>query len=174
MFTIMFQLCSFLLSLFPAIFIMNLTLNSNKATELLYIFPSYAALILFFAVLGNAIHFLISLFAKYTVYIDETTITTQGKRIPTQSMLLNDVNYVIFDQGTVQKYGGSTPSSIILYDIHYDKSLTITNPSFLLICELQKRLKHATFKFNNYKWYIIWSCLSAVFAIIISLFANVK
>ncbi len=171
MFTIMFQLCSLFLSFFPGIFIMWLVLNPNEAEGVLYIFPLYIVLILFFTVLGNVIHFLISLFTKHSVHIDEKTITVQGKRILTQCMPLEDVNYVVFDQGTISKYGGGAPCSITLYDIKYDKSLTIKNPSFLLICELQKRLKHATFKFNNYKWYIIFGCGFAVLSILICLFS---
>ena len=171
MFTIMFQICSFLLSLFPGIFIMWLVTNPDDAMGVLYIFPSYIVLILFFTVLGNVIHFIISLFTKHTVYIDEKTITVQGKRILTQSMTLEDVKYIVFDHGRITKYGGGSPCSITLFDASYSKSLTINNPSFLLICELQKRLKHATFKFNNYKWYIIFGCGFIAFAILICLFA---
>ena len=171
LFTVMFQLCSLFISFFPGIFLMWLLINPSEGEGVLYIFPLYIVLILFFTVLGNAIHFLISLFTKYTVYIDEKTITVQGKRILTQSMTLEDVTYIVFDQGIITKYGGGSPCSITLYDASYNKSLTINNPSFLLICELQKRLKHATFKFNNYKWYIIFGCGFAAFAILICLFA---
>lgn len=167
MFTLMFRMCTMLLTLCPGIIIMWLLLNPQDAIEALYIFPGYGCLVLFFTVLGNVIHFLISLFTKHTVYIDEKSITLQGKRILTQCMSLEDVKYVIFDHGEIRKYGGGTPCSITLYDIDYDKCLTITNPSFLLICELQKRLKHAAFKFNNYKWYIIFACGFTVFDILI-------
>ena len=170
LFTVMFQLCSFFTSFFPGIFLMLLINPPNEGEGVLYIFPLYIVLILFFTVLGNAIHFLISLFTKYTVYIDEKTITVQGKRILTQSMTLKDVKYIVFDHGCVGKCGGS-PCSITLFDASYSKSLTINNPSFLLICELQKRLKHATFKFNNYKLYIIFGCGFIAFAILICLFA---
>ena len=170
LFTLMFQVCSLFISLFPGIFLMWLLINPNEGEGVLYIFPLYIVTILFFTVLGNAIHFLISLFTKYTVYIDEKTITVQGKRILTQSMTLEDVKYIVFDHGLISKHGGS-PCSITLFDASYSKSLTINNPSFLLICELQKRLKHATFKFNNYKWYIIFGCGFSAFAILICLFA---
>ncbi len=171
LFTVMFQLCSLFISFFPGIFLMWLLINPNDSEGVLYIFPLYIVLILFFIVLGNAIHFLISLFTKYTVYIDEKTITVQGKRILTQSMTLEDVKYIVFDHGLMTKYGGGSPCSITLFDASYSKSLTINNPSFLLICELQKRLKYATFKFNNYKWYIISGCGFIAFAILICLFA---
>ena len=39
------------------------------------IFPMYLVLTLFFFVLGNVIHFLISLFTKHKVYIDEEVVT---------------------------------------------------------------------------------------------------
>ena len=171
LFTVMFQLCSLFISFFPGIFLMWLLINPSEGEGVLYIFPLYIVLILFFTVLGNAIHFLISLFTKYTVYIDEKTITVQGKRILTQSMTLEDVKYIVFDHGRMTKYGGGSPCSITLFDASYSKSLTINNPSFLLICELQKRLKHATFKFSNYKWYIISGCSFIAFAILICLFA---
>ena len=161
LFTPMFQFCSFMISLFPGIFLMFLLINPNEGNPnegdgVLYIFPVYIVLILFFTVLGNAIHLLISIFTDYHVYIDEKNITLQGKRILTQSMSLEDVNYIVFDHGTVTKYAGGSPCSITLFDASYSKSLIINYPSFLLICQLQKRLKHATFKFNNYKFYIIF------------------
>ena len=171
MFTLMFQLCSLFLSFFPGLFIMWLIINPNESEGVLNIFPLYIDLILFFTVLGNAIHFLISLFTSHTVFIDENTIRVEGKRILTESMSLEDVNYVVFDQGTITKYGGGSPCSITLHNTNANKSLSINNPSFLLICELQKRLKHATFKFNNYKWYIIWGSGFAVFSILICFFA---
>jgi len=170
LFTVMFQLCSFLISFFPGIFLMLLLINPNEGEGVLYIFPLYIVLILFFTVLGNAIHLLISIFTDYHVYIDEKNITIQGKRILTQSMSLEDVNYIVFDHGTITKYGGGSPCSITLFDASYSKSLIINNPSFLLICNLQKRLKHATFKFNNYKYYIICGCGFAVFSLLIFLF----
>lgn len=168
LFTLMFQLCSLFISFFPGIFLMWLLLNPNEVESVLYIFPLYIVLILFFTVLGNAIHLLISIFTDFHVYIDEKNITLQGKRILTQSMSLEDVTYIIFDHGIIDRYSGYS-CSITLFDASYNKSLTINNPSFLLICELQKRLKHATFKFNNYKWYIIFGCCFAAFAILICL-----
>jgi hypothetical protein len=150
---------------------MWLLINPNEGEGVLYIFPLYIVLILFFTVLGNAIHLFISIFTAFHVYIDEKNITIQGKRILTKSMSLEDVNYVVFDQGAITKYGSGSPCSITLFDASYNKSLTINNPSFLLICELQKRLKHATFKFNNYKWYIIFGCGFAALSILICLFA---
>ena len=102
--------------------------------------------------------------------IDEKTIIVQGKKILTRCMPIENVAYVIFDHGKIRKYGGGTPCSITLYDVNYEKYLTINNPSFLLICELQKRLKHADFKFNNYKWYIAWCSFFTVFSVILCFF----
>ena len=170
LFTVMFQLCSLLISFFPGLFLMWLLLNPSEGKGVLYIFPLYIVLILLYTVLGNAIHLLISIFTDYHVYIDEKNITIQGKRILTQSMSLEDVNCVVFDQGVISKYGSGSPCSITLFDAGNNKSLAIKNPSFLLICELQKQLKHATFKFNNYKWYIIFGCGFAAFSTLICLF----
>jgi regulatory protein YycH of two-component signal transduction system YycFG len=118
------------------------------------------------------IHFLISLFTKHKVYIDEESITIQGKKIVTQSIKIEDVCHVIFDQGTITRYGGGTPCSITLFDSDYNKSVIIENPSFFMICELQKRCKNAKFKFNNYKWYIIGCCISTAASIAFCLFIH--
>lgn len=169
LFTVMFQMCSSLTSFFPGILIMWLMKNPDEVKGILYMFLVYIALISFFTVLGNVIHLIICIFKDYHVYIDEKNITLQGKGIVTQSMPLEEVNLIVFDQGAMTKHGGGLPCSITLFDAQNNKRLTINHPSFLLICELQKRLKHARFKFNNYKWYIIYGCSFAAFAIFLGL-----
>ena len=52
LFTVMFQLCSLLISFFPGIFLMFLLINPNEGNPnegdgVLYIFPVYIVLILF-------------------------------------------------------------------------------------------------------------------------------
>ena len=155
MFTIMFQICSFLLSLFPGIFIMWLVANPDDAMGVLYIFPSYIVLILFFTVLGNVIHFIISLFTKHTVYIDEKTITLKGKKILTESMKTEDVGLIVFDHGMIT---------------NDTESLNINNPSFFMILKIKKQCKKAKFKFNNWKWYIVWCMIFTAFNTVLSLF----
>ena len=168
-FTFSFIMCNLFLSFFPGLFLMWILLNPTEPEGILYLLLSYIGFIAFFIVGGNLLHFFISLFTKHTIYIDEDTITIKGKKIYTQSMKLEDVSHVLFDQGTIRKYGGGTPCSITLYDMTYSQVLTVNNPSFLMICELQKRLKHATFKFNNYKWYIIWCGIITAFMLPIGL-----
>ena len=170
MFTIMFQICSFLLSLFPGIFIMWLVTNPDDAMGVLYIFPSYIVLILFFTVLGNVIHFIISLFTKHTVYIDEKTITLKGKKILTESMKTEDVGLIVFDHGRITIYGRNIPCSITLINHDDTESLNINNPSFFMILKIKKQCKKAKFKFNNWKWYIIWCMIFTAFNTILSLF----
>ena len=53
MVTIMFQLCNMFLITFPGVFIMWLLFNQDDQQGVLYIFPTYGLLILFFIVLGN-------------------------------------------------------------------------------------------------------------------------
>ena len=48
LFTPMFQICSLLISFFPGIFLMWLLINPNEGDGVLYIFPVYIVLILFF------------------------------------------------------------------------------------------------------------------------------
>ena len=170
MFTIMFQICSFLLSLFPGIFIMWLVANPDDAMGVLYIFPSYIVLILFFTVLGNVIHFIISLFTEHKVYIDEKTITLKGKKILTESMKTEDVGLIVFDHGMIRKYGGNIPCSITLINHDDTESLNINNPSFFMILKIKKQCKKAKFKFNNWKWYIIWCMIFTAFNTVLSLF----
>ena len=170
MFTIMFQICSFLLSLFPGIFIMWLVTNPDDAMGVLYIFPSYIVLILFFTVLGNVIHFIISLFTKHTVYIDEKTITLKGKKILTESMKTEDVGLIVFDHGRITIYGRNIPCSITLINHDDTESLNINNPSFFMILKIKKQCKKAKFKFNNWKWYVIWCMIFTAFNTILSLF----
>lgn len=170
MFTIMFQICSFLLSLFPGIFIMWLVTNPDDAMGVLYIFPSYIVLILFFTVLGNVIHFIISLFTEHKVYIDEKTITLKGKKILTESMKTEDVGLIVFDHGMITKYGGNIPCSITLINHDDTESLNINNPSFFMILKIKNQCKKAKFKFNNWKWYIIWCMIFTAFNTVLSLF----
>ena len=170
MFTIMFQICSFLLSLFPGIFIMWLVTNPDDAMGVLYIFPSYIVLILFFTVLGNVIHFIISLFTEHKVYIDEKTITLKGKKILTESMKTEDVGLIVFDHGMITKYGRNIPCSITLINHDDTESLNINNPSFFMILKIKNQCKKAKFKFNNWKWYIIWCMIFTAFNTVLSLF----
>ena len=171
LFTPMFQLCNLFLSTFPGAFLMWLFLNPNEAKEVLYIFPMYIIIILFFTLLGNIIHFLISIFTKHKVFIEGDTITLKGKNIETQSMKLSDVKFVTFDQGTITKYGGGTPCSIGLYSSDYSQAVEISNPSFFMIIEINKRCRTAKFEFENRKYYIVGSILFAVFAIFLCIFA---
>ena len=55
--TIMFQLCNMFLITFPGVFIMWLLFNPDDQQGVLYIFPTYGLLILYFIVFGHLIHF---------------------------------------------------------------------------------------------------------------------
>ena len=119
-------------------------------------------------VLGNIIHFLICLFTEPKVYIDEELITVHGYKNLTQSMKIEDVRLILFDHGMIMKYS-AVPCSLTLFDEDCGESLSINHPSFFLILEINKRCKKAKFKFNNYKWYIIWCCVATACSIVLSL-----
>lgn len=167
MVTIMFQLCNMFLITFPGVFIMWLLLNPDDQQGVLYIFPTYGLLILFFIVFGNLIHFITALFTKHKVFIYDNKVEIKGKKIITNSMNLDDIKHIIIDQGTITKYGGGTAFSINLFNDNYSDSLQINNPSFFMILCLIKNCKNAKVKFNNYKWYIVSCILFTVFAIAI-------
>ena len=167
MFTIMFQICNMFLITFPGAFLMWLIFNSNEKEGVLYIFPTYGLLILFFIVLGNVIHFIVSIFTQYKVFIDETKIEIKGKKILTKSINIEDVKYITIDQGTITKYGGGTPFSVTLFNIDYSNSLQIDNPSFLMTVNIIRSCKNAKVKFNNWKWYIVSCILFTLFAIVL-------
>ncbi|MBR6768989.1 MAG: hypothetical protein IKM34_05835 [Clostridia bacterium] len=163
MFTVMFQICNEFLAVIPGIIIAWVWFRPDEAKQAVYImFPSCILLILFFVILGNVIHFLISLFTKYKVYLDKDAITVTG----TGSMKLDDIRFIIFDQGQLPTFG-SRDCSIQLFNADDSESLEIQNPSFLMIRSLCKRCKKAKFKFKNYKFYIIICGCSTVFSIVL-------
>ncbi len=167
LFTLIFQISNIFLSFFPGLCIMWIFLHPNASGESWQIFPLYLIFILLFVVLGNAIHLLICLFTKHNVYIDEETITVTGRKRLTQKMNLKDVKHVVFDHGMIARVNVK-PCSIALFDASYSNYVNIENPSFLMICELQKKLKNVKFKFNNYRWYISWCCIVTAICTIIS------
>lgn len=167
MVTIMFQLCNMFLITFPGVFIMWLLINPDDQLGVLYIFPTYGLLILFFIVFGNLIHFITALFTKHKVFIYDNKVEIKGKKIITKSMNLDDIKHIIIDQGTITKHGGGTAFSVNLINDNYSDSLQINNPSIFMILYLIKNCKNAKVKFNNYKWYIISCILFTVFAIVL-------
>ena len=155
MFTPMFNLCNIFLSCVPMIAIMILSLDIESAKYL----PLFVLFMIgFFIVLGNVVHFIICIFSKHTVFIEDNTLTHKSKKILTQSINLDEVSFVIFDQGIMGKVS-STPCSLTLYNNDYTKRVYIKNPSFFLIVEINKRCKNAKFKFNNYKHWIITAAI---------------
>ena len=167
-FTFTFQMYNFLVSLFPGLFI--LLISTDGVAGIVNIFLMYLVLLLFAIVFGNTIHFLICLFTEHKVYIDEKTITLEGKKILTESMKTEDVGLIVFDHGMITKYGRNIPCSITLINHDDTESLNINNPSFFMILKIKKQCEKAKFKFNNWKWYIIWCMIFTAFNAILSLF----
>ena len=171
MFTVMFQLCNMFLSFFPGLLIISLFINPEDPLELHKLLFIGILFTLLYIIFGNIIHFIISIFTKYKVFIDDQTITIKGKNIVTENIKLDDIKFITFDHGIISK-GRNIPCSITLFNHNKSKYITINSPSFLMICEIQKRCKNAKYKFNNYKWYIILCSCFTVFSIFICILAN--
>ena len=167
LFTVAFQICNGLLATMPGVIIMGLILGERGV--LLHAIPTYAVVIFVFAILANIIHLIICLFTKHTVFIDNDTISVKERKKLSQSMKLDDVKYVVFDQGAFSKSGSTTPASITLYNEGCKSNVQINDPSFFMICYLQRSLKNASYEFRNYKWYISMACIFAAFLIFLSL-----
>lgn len=168
--TIMFQLCNMFLITFPGVFLMWILLNPDDTEGVLYIFPTYGILVLFFIVFGNVIHFITTIFTKHKVFIYDNKIEIKGKKILTKSINIGDVRHIIIDQGTISKTGSVTAFSINLFNNDYSESLQINNPSFFMIVDLIRNCKNARVKFNNFKWYIISCILFTLFAFILCVY----
>ena len=171
-FTFVFFFFNLSLSFFPGIFLMWIITNPDEMGSALYIFPLYGVLLVFFLIVGNAIHFLISIFTKYVVFIEDNILTVKGKKTLTKRINLSEVRAIKFSQGTVSKYSKGTPCSISLYTGFHSNSICIENPSFFLICSVIRRCKNAKFSFNNWKYYIISSGTFTFFILFMSLIEN--
>lgn len=168
-FTTMFQLCNIFLSGFPGIFIVALCFEPQAA---IYTPLFGCGIVCFFVVIGNILHFIISVFTKPIVYIDEHTISVKSKNAFTQCMAFEDVAYVEFDEGVISKFSNDHPASIRLFNKDYSQSLIIGNPSFFMIVEINKRCRKANFKFKNYKWHIVLCSLFTAFIIFWAFFKS--
>ena len=164
MFTLMFYLCNMLLAFLPGLIIIGLFLEPGEPVGIGYVVLICAIFIIFLILIGNVLHFIISIFTKHNIFIEDDKLTIKGKKILTQSVMLDDVKYVVFDHGEISR-SSNTPCSINLYVNNHKQGISIKNPSFLLICYLNRRCKNAKFKFNNYKWYIIWSIVVIILSI---------
>ncbi len=166
MVTIMFQLCNMFIVTFPGVAIMCIMLNPDDVNGVLYIFPTYFFLILYFIVLGNIIHLIISLFKKHRVFIDEEFLVVKGKKEMTQKIKLYEVKKIIIDHGVISKVGGK-PFSINLFNDDYSQCVNISDPSFLMVVEILRKCKNSKVKFNNWKFYIILCSLFTLFCLIL-------
>ena len=160
-FTFVFRIYIYLLTLFPGLFILRIFADGAECT--VHILRMYIFLLLFAIAVGIVIHFLISLFTEHKVYIGEETITLEGKKILPESMKKEDVGLIVFDLGMFQRYGRNIPGSLTLINRDDTESLNINHPSFFMISEIKKQCKNAKFKFHNWEWYIIWCIIFTVF-----------
>lgn len=180
MFSYIFQYYNCLLGMFPGLLIF--LISENEISDLhifhmiskyevsdLEILHMYISSLLLTIVVGNTIHFLICLFTKHKVYIDEEFITVKEGEILTESIKIEDITLVLFDPGMILK-NGIVPCSLTLFTDDFDKNLNVNHPSFFMILEIKKRCKQADFKFNDYQWYIVWCSICTVFSAVLCFF----
>ena len=160
--------CTFLACI-PFIFVMILFIEKDLK-EALLIIPLFIIMILIFVILFNIIHFIISIFTKKRVFIDDTEIKVSGKKILTQSILIDEVRYITIDLGIVTKYNGGTPASINLFNEDYTKYVNIDNPSFLMMINVLRRCKEAKISFKNNEMFGILSLIATLIVLLLGLF----
>lgn len=170
--TIMFEMCSLLLTTMPGTAIMFILLNPKDIKRVLYIFPAYLAIILYFIVLGNIIHFIISLFKNHRVFIDDEFLTVKVEKELTQKIKLCEVKNITLDRGLISKVGGGRPFSINLFSDDCTQSVNIFNPSFFMVIEVIRKCKSAKIKFNGWKLYIIITISFILFCLLLGIFGT--
>lgn len=169
--TVMFQLCNIFLSLFPGVFLMSEILAKDDEFNVWFLFLMYSFFILFFIIVGNILHFIVSLFTKHKVFIDDKSITIKGDKILTQKIEFKDVILIMFDHGMITRYGRGTPCSLNIYTTDYKNSMCIENPSFFMTLHIIVKCKRVKFKFNNYKEYIIYCAIFTIITLILCIFS---
>ena len=167
-FSPIFQLCNFLLAASAGFIVPILWLRPK---EWYWLFVAWAVIILLFVVVGNVIHYLLSVSSPYTSFVDDNALTVKYNENDKGKVInFSDVKFVTFDCGAIPLRGSpGRACSIILSKEKGKSSLTINNPSFLLITQIIKRCKLARFRFNNYKWYLFWCGFSVVCSVIVCL-----
>lgn len=159
--------CNALLSLAPGIVIMAMFLDSAKAEKISGVFLGFCIAYLVVLIGLGIFSFIAGSFAEYKVCIDENTITVKDEESLAQSMRLEDVSHVMFDQGKYSKYYSiRRPCLLTLSNADASQSLSIRNPSVSMICELCKRLKNVKFEYYHFKFYIIRFCIVIAVSII--------
>ena len=127
------------------------------------------ALVGFYAILCIAIELIASIFIKRHVLIEDDYITWRRKKIRSDS-----VNRIIFDIGTIGKMS-QREASLTLIDFE-GKITMIERPPYLLLFNITKICKNATFELENWKKkiliYPIFAFLGGVAVCVIILLSN--
>lgn len=168
MFTPIFQIFNTLMISIPGVFLLWIITNPQEPLGALYVFPTYAIIGALLIAVGNLIHFITMIFTKPRVIIDGESIRYSGKRILARTVALCDIKTILFDQGSASRYS-PTPCSLNLLDSLGDNIMAIDNPSFFMILHLRRKCPSASFRFNNYKWYVIFCIIFTVAAIVLGL-----
>jgi hypothetical protein len=154
-FTVMFHFCNWFLALIPGSAIIWGVPWRREANSIPEVVIFELVLILFLIVLGNVIHFFISLSKEHTVFIDEATVTVKEKDGTEQFIKLDSVKQIGLNCGLVSKHGETEACSISLNGSEQGESMEIKNPSFFLICTLLRRCKNYKLKLEGVKAYLL-------------------
>jgi hypothetical protein len=127
------------------------------------------ALVGFYAILCIAIELIATIFIKRHVLIEDDYIIWINKKIHADS-----VNRIFFDIGTIGR-GYQREASLTLIDFE-GKATMIERPPYLLLFNITKICKNATFELENWKKkiliYPIFAFLGGVAVCIIILLSN--
>lgn len=126
-------------------------------------------MILFYVVLCTVIELIASIFIKRHVLIEDDYIIWHGKKVHVDS-----VNRIFFDIGTIGR-GYQREASLTLIDFE-GKATMIERPPYLLLFNITKICKNATFELENWKKkiliYPIFAFLGGVAVCVIILLSN--
>lgn len=151
-------------SVIPMVAIMFVFLDSSRLIELFDV--SILSLPWVFAVICFAfsmvINFIINLFFKKSVVIDEKSMEYQNNRYD-----LNNVTKLYYDVGNLSGIN-SIPSRLVI-TMKNGKEAIVNHPSWRLVLVLRKRCINSTFKTNVVKKFLIYTLLMCITSFIMGL-----
>ena len=142
-FSVAFKTCTYTLNISPMFLIAAIGKSWEEFLEGIFF---CVCIVLFFTIFGTLLHCVISIFTKHAVFIDDKTITLKDKSGAEQSINIDDVRYIVFDDG-----GRWGTSLISIINSDGSQKLHINDPSFLMIVEVLKRCKKAKFSDEDFK-----------------------
>lgn len=126
-------------------------------------------MVFFYAVICTVIELIASIFIKKHVVVEDGYMVWHGKKVHVDS-----VNRIFFDIGTIGR-GYQREASLTLIDLQ-GRATVIERPPYLLLINLTKICKNATFELENWKKkiliYPIFAFLGGVAVCVIILLSN--